>query len=477
MNNSPFNVSRPKEYLPVPKPAKKKNIKNMVIPQGPKPKIIIGNIDGLVGNTIKFLVDMNKQYGDVSSFFIGNQLCLAVFDAEMIQEIHTTKQKSFIKGIGFRKMRKVLGEGLLTSEEPIHLNHRRSVQPSFHKDKINEYSKIMFEETNKMIVEWKKEEVVNVYPEMFQLTLSIVGKSLFGTNPQKYAKDISKNLEISSDRIAKLTVFNFGDFVENLPIPWLKGYKRSTKNLSNIAQKIIEERKNNKNNDEDLLGLLLGLKEYGFSDKEIRDEILTIILAGHETTATLLTWSIMWLGKNNNSLEKLQKESDNTPWIKEKRFPTLEESYSLTFVGQVIDETLRLSSPSWFNMRQASEDVYLKNIFVPKGTHIVISPYITHRMKKYYKNPMRWYPERWTDEFKKDLPKGAYIPFGLGTRKCIGDQFGILEAKIILLLLAHNFSWKIDSPGNSMPKIKPRVTLRPKGLAPIFLYDRDHFVL
>lgn len=461
-----FNRAWLDVYPEIPKSVVKSDVKNISMPNGPRKKSFGGNLKKLLLGP-KFLVDLQKEYGNSVSFYVGGKLFIALFNPNAVQEIYVTKQKSFIKGVVFRKIRLMLGDALLTSENPVHMKHKRMIQPSFHKNKIENYLEIMFNLTRQQAEQWSKQKQIELYTEIFRLTLKIVSKSLFGVDSEKYEDRIHKDSTISSEVSVKLTLLHFASFIKYLFFPLVIQYKRASNDLTNIANEIIQERAGRDVSD-DLLDMLIHAEDTEgnkFTNEEVRDEALGILLAGHETTAVTLTWAMMWLSSSPDNLNKLKEEASQQKWIQENRPPTIEEIMQTSFVDQVINETLRLSSPSWINMRQAIEDVTIDGVFIPKGTHVITSQYVTHRNKEYYKNSTQWKPERWTKEFHQSLPKGAYFPFAIGTRRCIGDQFAMLQMKIALLFIAHNFTW--ENMSKKMPKIDPRVTLRPKGVVPV----------
>jgi cytochrome P450 len=462
-------------YPEIPRAAKRSDRKKPGVPDGPRTRMLGGSLKDLALYGPKFFLDLQKEYGESASFYINGKFFIALFDPDMVYEVYVTKQKSFIKGVIFRKIRMMLGDALLTSERPVHLKHKRMIQPSFHKNRIENYLEIMFDLTKSQTKEWGKEEKIELYPELFRLTLKIVSQSLFGLDSEKYEERMFKSSTISSNMSARLTLFNFVPFFKYLSIPLIRKYKKASDDLDSLTMEIIEERRG-KDSENDLLDMLLMAQDTegnGFSQQEVRDEALGLLLAGHETTAVTLTWAMMWLSSNPSSLNKIKEEAKNQKWIQEDRPPTMKEIMETSYVDNVINETLRVSSPSWINMKQAVEDVYIKDVFIPKGTHVITSQYVTHRNKEYYSDPMRWKPERWENNFQSTLPNGAYFPFALGPRRCIGDQFAMVEMKILLLMLAHDFDWESAEGSKRIPQIDSKVTLRPKGTVPI-LIKRNH---
>ncbi len=198
-----------------------------------------------------------------------------------------------------------------------------------------------------------------------------------------------------------------------------------------------------------------------FSEKEIQGEILATLLAGYDTTSILLTLSIVWLFLNPEIYEKAKKEALSQQWIIEKRYPTLQEIYETNFIDNIIKETLRTSSPGWLTPRQAKNDVWIDEVFIPKGSHVFVSQYVSHRNPDYFSNPFTWNPERWNNNFEKKLPKGVFYPFGGGARKCIGEHLAWTEAKIFITMMLSKTKWKSMSKKRVFPKIKYHITAAP----------------
>lgn len=405
--------------------------------------------------------EVRDEFGQIASFFLGRELFIAAFDPAMVHEVTVSKQRSFIKGVGFDRMRKVLGTGLLTSEEPIHLRHRRLMQAPFHINRISGYSRTMLELTRKHINNWQPGSTVEVGPEMMALTFDIVADILFGTDIKDDTKAVQESMHIAIDRIER-TMLPGLERTDDLPIPYFKRFELAADRLHRIATRIVDERIKNGVKRDDLLGLLLEVETIDgekLSESEISDETLTLILSGHETTANVLTWTFAYLNERPDLWKALaeearmilaQSDSDDFARI----------LFTAPIVGAVFNEVLRLAPPVWVAPRRAVEDVVIGNTNIPKGAHVLISQYVTHRDPRYFTSPDSFLPERWYNNFEKSLPDGAYFPFGAGTRKCLGDQFALLEGRIIILEMARRFKLQLTE---DFPKAQPRATYRPKG--------------
>ena len=457
--NKPYSAPRPVEYAPIPDPIFRKSWFGDENLPGPNPILSDFITATFMVNTPKFLLKMQRKYGDNCSFFLSRRLFIGLFSPIGVHEVTVAQQHNFVKGVGFARMRKVLGEGLLTNEEPIHLAHRRMMQPPFHHGNLDSYVAIMHNLINEHTNNWRSKSSIDLAPEMMALTLEIVSRCLFGLDSHQYTEAIAESMEVAIDRIERTMLPGLERF-DKSAIKYFKEFEIASDRLVDIAEAIINKRLESKEKtDNDLLGILLQMRDQ-ISVDHIRDEVLTLILSGHETTANVMSWAFSYLSKNPKIRKDLEDEADRADWIKENRTPTYQElEESSPIASAVLQETMRLAPPVWVAPRIATVDCVIDGIKIPKGAHVLLSQYVTHRNPRYFPNPEEWKPERWHNlEFEKSLPRGAYFPFGGGSRKCLGEYFALAEARLILLMVAKNF--KLDG---SFPKAQPRATYRPKG--------------
>ncbi|NDA39035.1 MAG: cytochrome P450, partial [Actinobacteria bacterium] len=426
MATTPFTAPRPASYAPIPKPLKRKTAPSE-IPPGPRSSLLTLKFQR---DTPGFLRTARDEFGDLASFFLGGQLFYGAFAPEMVHEVTVSKQHSFIKGVGFDRMRKVLGTGLLTNEEPIHLRHRRLMQSPFHISKISSYAETMLALTEKHISNWRAGSDVELGPEMMSLTFDIVAEILFGTDISKDTERVQRSMHIAIDRIER-TMLPGLDRMDSWPIPYFKKFHTAADDLNDVASKIIRTRIERGIKRDDLLGILLEAttpEGERLSAEEISDETLTLILSGHETTANVLTWAFAYLSEHPKYWEQLAIEAEEVLAHRgEDDFAS--HLFRAPIASTIFSEVLRLCPPVWVAPRRALEDVELGGRFVPKGAHVLVSQFVTQRDPRYFDNPDQFIPERWQGDFEKSLPKGAYFPFGAGTRKCLGDQFALLEGR------------------------------------------------
>ena len=457
--NRPFQAPRPNQYPPIPDPIHRKDWYGNSFLPGPNPIFSDLITATFMINTPKFLLKMQHRYGSSCSFFLSRRLFIGLFSPSAVHEVTVAQQHNFVKGVGFARMRKVLGEGLLTNEEPIHLAHRRMMQPPFHHGNLDSYVAIMHNLINEHTNIWRGKSNIDLAPEMMALTLEIVSQCLFGLDSHQYTQDIAESMEVAIDRIERTMLPGLERF-DKSAFRYFKKFEIASDNLVDIAEAIINKRlASNEKKDDDLLGILLQMRDQ-ISIDHIRDEVLTLILSGHETTANVMSWAFSYLSKNPAVRKMLEDEADKAAWIKEDRTPTYQElEDSSPVASAILQETMRLAPPVWVAPRIAIVDCVIDGIKIPKGAHVLLSQYVTHRNPRYFPNPEQWKPARWLGtNFEKSLPNGAYFPFGGGGRKCLGEYFALAEARLILLMVAKNF--RLDG---SFPKAQPRATYRPKG--------------
>lgn len=405
-------------------------------------------------DTPKFLMRMRARHGDVCSFFLARRLFIGVFSAQGAYEVTVSKQHHFVKGVGFARMRKVLGEGLLTNEEPIHLQHRRMMQPPFHHGNLDGYVALMHRIIDNYLDQWDGE--IALADEMMALTLEIVSQCLFGMDSRKYTTRIAHAMEIAIDRIER-TMLPGLDRFDASPLPYFAAFRHASEELVEIAEEIMAERmSSDADRTDDLLGILLSMRDR-ISMEHIRDEVLTLILSGHETTANVLTWAFAYLAKSPDWQDRLRAEASGVDLSTPMTYADLEAASPVATA--ILSEALRLAPPVWVAPRIAVDDVVIDGVPIPKGAHVLVSQYVTQRDPRVFTNPDAFDPERWMDpEFERSLPKGAYFPFGAGTRKCLGEYFALAESRLILLFVGQRFM--LDT---TFPKASPRATYRPKG--------------
>ena len=469
-----FTAPRPEAYAPVPPPLRRRGFDGP-LPPGPGRGVPGVRLARFLADTPGFLLDLHRRHGDAVAFELHRQLFLGLFAPEMVDGVLVRHTRSFVKGVGFERMRKVLGEGLLTNEEPIHLRHRRMLQAPFHRDRLDDYAATMAAATFAELDRWRPGDPVASGPRMMALTLDIVARTLFGTDAAAHSERIASSMEVAIDRIER-TMLPGLDRLDRLPLPWFRAFPRAADELAEVAEELIAGRRAAPGDGaDDLLGLLLALRDEDGSqltDDEVRDEVLTLILSGHETTANVLTWALSELAAHPEARVALGAEADDQAWLAEGRAPSVEEVMGAEVAGRVLAETMRLAPPVWVAPRRALEDVEVAGVAVPAGAHVLVSQYVTHRDPRWFPDPERFDPDRWLRTPERELPRGAYVPFGGGNRRCLGEHFALLESRIILLAIAHRFRLEPADPRRPVPAAQPRATYRPRGPVPMMVRAR-----
>ncbi len=416
-------------------------------------------------NPLDFLTNLADQHGDFVHFRIGKQNMFLLNHPDYVKEMLVTQHKHLQKGRALQQARRILGNGLLTNEGASHLKQRRLMQPAFHRNRIAAYATDMVGYSQKIMGDWQDGDVVEMHDEMQRLTLAIVGKTLLNTDIESDAQDVGVALNVLTSQFGKM-LMPFSELLTQLPLPSMRRLAEAQETLDLLVQRLIEERLQ-QGDQGDLLSMLLMAQEdgEGMSMEQVRDEVMTILLAGHETTANSLTWTFALLAQHPEVAQALQRELDevlnSSPSRKGgSRFPTLTDLPNLPYLDKVLKESLRLYPPAWAIGRTAVSDISIGNHHIPAGSALFVSQWVMHRDGRYYANPDRFDPERWTKEAVAERPKFAYFPFGAGARFCIGERFAWMEMGLILATIAQ--SWQFNLTNNQPIVPQAKITLRPK---------------
>lgn len=425
----------------------------------PEGNTIVGHLIDLSNDPLGFLTKC-RDYGDIVPLRLGlTPVCLVV-NPDLIEQVLKDRD-TFIKSRGFRVLKTLLGEGLLTAEGESWFWQRRLAQPVFHQKRINQYGTIMVEYTDRLLQTWQDGETHDVHADMMRLTLQIVMKCIFSTDVDTgEAKVVSNALDVAMHWFESKRRQNFLIW-EWFPRPENVRYHQAIAEMNDAIYRLIRDRRNQTEPTNDLLSMLMEARDeetgQQMDDKLLRDEVATLMLAGHETTANALSWTWMLLAQHPEARQKLQSELQQ---VLQGRLPTIEDLRSLHYTNQVVKESMRLYPPVSIFGREAARDCTIGDYDVPQGTVIMISQWVMHRHPKYFENPEAFQPERWTEEFEKQLPRGVYIPFGDGPRICIGKGFAQMEAALLLATIAQRFELDLEEGFPIVPQ--PSITLRPE---------------
>lgn len=422
-------------------------------------------IFGPAQDPLGFFANLARAYGDLAHVRTAGGHLFLVNDPRHVRDVLVTHQNKFHKGRGLERARRLLGNGLLTSEDALHLRQRRLIQPAFHRDAVASYASVMTEHADRVRSRWTDAATIDASDEMMRLTLAIVGKTLFDADVESQARDVGQALTEVMNSFWMM-MLPFADILERLPVPSLRRSRAARGQLDRIVYRMIADRRRSPTDRGDLLSMLLmaqdeeqdeGAPGRGMSDDQVRDEAMTIFLAGHETTANALAWTWYLLSQSPEVETRLHEEVDR---VLGARLPTIGDIPSLPFVEKVITESMRLYPPAWIIGRRAQEDYPLDGYIAPAGSIVFMSPYLLHRDPRRYPEPDHFMPGRWTPEFKASLPPFAYLPFGGGARRCIGESFAWMELVLVLSTIAQR--WKLRLvPGHPVVP-QPVITLRLK---------------
>ncbi len=398
---------------------------------------------------------------------------IVVDTPEYVKHVLQDNNKNYTKSLAYKKLlTRLLGQGLLTSEGDFWRKQRRLAQPAFHRDKLALLADDMVKCTEAIITELEAVagQEVNLAKYMMTVTLDVVAKSMFGSDVSGFVETVGNEIDYANEQAMK-RIKNPIKLPMWVPTPENLKEQRSLDNLDRIVNGIIEARRKSDKKYDDLLQMLMDVEDADtgekMSDRQLRDESMTIFLAGHETTALALSWLWYLLEKNPDKAEKLYTEVDT---VLQGRTPQLTDLKDLTYTRMVIDETLRLYPSAWAIGRNAMEDDEIGGFRIPASFNIIVPIYIIHRDPSIWENPDDFVPERFAKENQKDLHKYAYFPFGGGPRFCIGNNFALMEMQIIVAMLVQRFRFKLQ-PGKTVEPAQ-LLTLRPKGGMPMTVTKR-----
>jgi cytochrome P450 len=394
-----------------------------------------------------FLRDITARYGNVVAFALPWRSYLFVNEPALVKEILVTQQHAFSKSLGTRVLRLLLGEGLLTSEDPLHRQMRRIVQPAFHRDRIAEYTHAMERDANEFADGLSDGQTLDAHAAMASLTLRIATETLFGSDESDAARVVGDALRLMMGQFPYMLT-PIGSLRSRLPFRKTRQFWQARSTLDAIMFDLIARRRRDGSARTDALSLLLAARDaetgYRPSDAQLRDEIMTLFIAGHETTANALTWALVLSAQHPEVDEHLAAAARDG----DRRY-----------VAQTVKEVLRLYPPAWIIGRETLRDVTLNGgVAIPERTTVFFAPLMLHRRPDLFTEPDRFDPDRWVGA---EPPPFAYVPFGGGARRCIGEEFALAEIAIVLTALVSRWRFAL-APGATV-RAAPLVTLRPAG--------------
>lgn len=443
----------------------------------PGPRLAPAMLLALRRDPLTALTRLAREYGDVAGIPLGRRPLVLLSHPDDIRDVLVVNHQRFHKpeiGRDLPGSKSLLGNGLLRSEGEFHRRQRRMIQPAFHRQRIAGYAATMSRYAQETCDRWRDGDTLDMDAEMMRLTLAIVGKTLFDT-------DVERD-EAAGVRAALTTAMRLGTQARfaplaglraRLPLPSNTRLREARAQLDATIYRIIAERRASGEDRGDLLSMLLLAQDdegdgTGMSDEQLRDEAMTLFLAGHETTSNALSWTWMLLAQHPNVEARLHAELDD---VLAGRAPTADDVPRLRYTEMVLTEAMRLYPPAWTIARRALDGYPVRDYVVPAGSLVVMSQYVVHRDPRWYPDPARFDPDRWTPEARAERPKFAYFPFGGGPRLCIGEPFAWMEGVLILATLAARWQARLVSGQRVAPE--PLVTLRPRTALRMTLERRD----
>jgi cytochrome P450 len=428
------------------------------LPPGPKGRLIGGSLRAFMDRRLDFFLDVARNYPDLASFRFGPRRIFLASNPDLIEQVLVTDARHYIKHFGARMYKPVLGNGLVTSEGDFWLRQRKLSQPAFLKNRVISYAPMMGELTRQMLARWRPGQAVDIHFEFSTLTSAIALKTLFGLDDYE-----DRETFVSALRQAFFMLSEKFRSLVRVPlwIPTLRNLrlKKAIAHLDHVLNGFIASGKARAEPGEDLLSRLLQARDDDGSkmtDRQLRDEAMTLYLAGHETTALTLSWSWLLLAQNPRVEEKLVAEWQR---VLAGRTPTAEDLPNLPYTDAVITEAMRVYPPVYLIGREATCDLELGGYRVPRGTTVFMSQWANHRDPRYFPDPEKFLPERWENGLARRLPKYAYYPFGGGPRICIGNAFALMEAAILLATVGQKYRFTLAE--DAVIDVNPQITLLP----------------
>jgi len=429
------------------------------LPPGPPESFLLGHTLPYLRDEIGYLTNVVREYGELVRLRLGNLPTYIVVNPEHIEYVLRTHADNFMKDELTRWLIPLVGQGLLTSEGELWRRQRRLIRPAFQLQEIQSYAAVMVEHTERMLATWHDGQVCNVHEDMMRLTLGIVAKTLFDAELESEAKIVSESIETVMNYF--MSPMRWFGIREILPLPSTLRYRRAIHRIDDIIYGFIRRRRDSGHDPRDLLSHLLAARDEqggeGMTDRQLRDEAVTLLLAGHETTALALSYAFYLVARSPEADRRLAAELDQ---VLGSRAPRAADVPNLRYTEWVVRETMRLYPPAWGIGRQALADCEIGGYSVPKGTQLFLVIWLVHRDGRWFPDPETFRPERWDHDLIKRLPRCAYFPFGDGARICIGNHFAMMEAVLLLATIAQKYHLTLE-PGQTL-ELVPSITLRPR---------------
>ncbi len=436
-----------------------------LVPPGPRGNAVLGSIGDIYRDRLRFVLDVARTYGDVAQYRVAHMRMYQVSSPAGVERLLHDNHRNYSKDVPtFGTLRLILGNGLFTSDGDFWRRQRRLAQPAFHRRRVAAFGGLMTDATLAMLERWRpmvvRGEPVDVATEFMRLTMEVVTRALFSASVERDIDTIGRAITTLLNDVTFRFTFPFYPPLR-VPTPRNRRFLSARATLDEVVYRIISGRRKEPAEHEDLLALLMEARDEDtgerMSDKQLRDEVITLFVAGHETTANALTWASYLLSTHVAVARRLQAEVDDAL---RGRIPTASDLPKLPYTRAVIDETMRLYPPAWITNRRAIEADTVCGYRIPRGATVSISPYVTHRDPMLWENPEGFDPDRFSPERSAARPHYAYFPFGGGPRQCIGKGFALMEATLVLALLTQRCELRLV-PGHPV-QTEAMATLRPR---------------
>jgi cytochrome P450 len=410
-------------------------------------------------NPIFLFQHLNQTYGDIAHYKLAQNHIIFLNHPDYIREVLVVQNDNFVKERTVRRTKMLLGEGMITSEGSVHRAQRLAAQPAFHRQRIGEYAAIMVEEAARTRDSWRGGEQRDIAADMMHLTLNVVARTLFATDLRQDVYELAAAINRIMSRYNFLIMLPAAEWLVHLRPPGLAAFVRERNRIDAAVYRMIDAHRRIGRDRGSLLDLMISAApaDDARSRKSLRDQVITIFLAGYETVANALSWTWYLLSENPDCELKFHSEVDR---VLQGNLPSFETVPCLRYTENVMAESLRLYPPAWAMGRYARNDFALGEFFLPARTTVLISQFITHRDPRYFPDPLRFDPNRFSPEAKAQRTKFTYFPFGAGARQCIGESFAWMEGVLILATLAQK--WKLRLVPGHQVEPQPLITLRPK---------------
>jgi cytochrome P450 len=433
-----------------------------LIPQGPKGNFLLGVMPEFNRDSLAFIEKLARDYGDIVSTRFFYVPAYFIYHPDYIEEVLATKSRYFIKPLSLRTpfFHRLIGNGLLTSEGEFWRRQRRLAQPAFHRERISSYARVMVKDTEEMLATWRDGEIRDTHRDMMRLTMEIVTHTLFKANVSDDADKVARALGVLVEPFGSQATLKW--ILDNrLPTPANRRFHKVAAQLDEVIYRIIAQRRADDDQGQgDLLSMLLQAHDEDGSqmtDQQLRDEVITLFLAGQETTALTLTWAWYLLAQHAEAESRLWQELDE---VLGGRAPEAADVPRLRFTEMIAKESMRLYPPAYVVGREAIESCEIGGYHVPQRMQVFMPTWVVHRDPRFFDEPLSFKPERWTPEFISTLPKYAYFPFGGGPRICIGNSFAMMEIVLLLATIAQKY--RLELVSRHPVELQPAMSLRPR---------------